>query len=202
MRDFFAISYFGSMTPPAPFPRLYYKGSVMHMEAIQKLRNGYAVLFAVSICLTVLTVWFGVRLMVAITFIFAVLNITLLILLIRQNRLLYDAKLIWENRILARPSAVVSILGSKRKSNEEETVVSTFGILMGSKIYKWGSDGVHGVRLKAIEIDRARVYLTFGDGAETKHVELLHGITDEQTVMDVKQRLWDETGVMARIHDW
>jgi hypothetical protein len=31
---------------------------------------------------------------------------------------------------------------------------------MGSKIYKWGSDGVHGVRLKAIEIDRARVYLT------------------------------------------
>ena len=86
------------------------------MEAIQKLRNGYAVLFAVSICLTVLTVWFGVRPMVAITFIFAVLNITLLILLIRQNRLLYDAKLIWENRILAMPSAVVSILGSKRYS--------------------------------------------------------------------------------------
>ena len=142
------------MTPPASFPRLYYKGSVMHMKAIQKLRNGYAVLFAVSICLTVLTVWFGVRLMVAITFIFAVLNITLLILLIRQNRLLYDAKLIWENRILARPSAVVSILGSKRKSNEEETVVSTFGILMGSEIYRWGLDGIYGVRLHTVHIDQ------------------------------------------------
>ena len=169
------------------------------MKAIQELRNGYAVLFAVSICLAV---WFGVRLMVEITFIVAVLNITLLILLIRQNRLLYDAKLIRENRILAVPSAVVTILGSKKKSNEEETVVSTFGILMGNKIYKWGSDGVRGVRLRAIDIDRARVYLTFGDGAETKCVELLHGITDEQTVMNVKQELWDETGVMARLHGW
>jgi hypothetical protein len=187
------------MTPPAPFPKLYYKGSVMHMKAIQKRRNGYAVLFAVSICLTM---WFAVRLMVETTFIFSVLSITLLILLIRQNRLLYDAKLIWENRILAMPSAVVSILESERRSDEEETVVSTFGILMGSKIYKWGSDGVHGVRLKAIGIDRARVYLTFGDGTETKRVELLHDITDEQTVMAMKQKLWDETGVMARICDW
>lgn len=59
-----------------------------------------------------------------------------------------------------------------------------------------------GVRLRTIEIDRARIYLTFGDGGETMRVELLHGITDEQAVMDVKQKLWRETGVTAVIHGW
>jgi hypothetical protein len=80
--------------------------------------------------------------------------------------------------------------------------VSTFGILIGSRIYKWNSNGMHGVRLNMIEIDRARIYLTFGDGAETMRVELLHGITDEQVVMDAKQKLWQETGVTAVIDGW
>lgn len=80
--------------------------------------------------------------------------------------------------------------------------MSTSGILIGSKIYKWGCEGVDGVRLSAIEIDRAKIYLTFGDGAKTMRVELLHGMADEQAVMDVKQRLWHETGIIARISGW
>lgn len=169
------------------------------MNAIRKRRNGYAVLFAACTCAVV---WFVVKQMTEVAFILGGLDMSLLILLVRQNRLLYDASLIWDNRILAVPSAVIYTSGGKGKRCAEETVVSTFGTLIGSSVYKWGCDGVRGVRLNAVEIDRARVYLTFGDEAHTMRVELLHGMVDEQAMLEVKQKLRRETGVTATVAGW
>lgn len=169
------------------------------MKAIRKQRIYYTIFFAVSVFLTA---WFAMKLLVVMAFLFGAASIALLMILVRQSRLLYDASLIWDNPILTVPSAVISISGGERKRATEETVVSTFGILIGSKIYKWGMNGVRGVRLNAIRIDRTRIYLTFGDESETMQVELLHGMTDKQEVMDVKQRLWRETGVKAIISGW
>lgn len=169
------------------------------MKLIRKRRNRYALFFTVSICLMV---WFGTELIVEAVFVFGALSATSLILLVRQSRLLYDAGLIWDNRILAVPSAFIYTATGKGKSDAEETVVSTFGILIGSKIYKWGMDGVHGVRLNVIEIDRMRIYLTFGNVAKTMQMELLHGMDNKQAVLEVKQKLWSETGVTAMISGW
>lgn len=169
------------------------------MKAIRKRRNGYATLFAIGV---ILAAWFTVKLMRAPAFVFGAINIALLMLLVRQNRLLNYAGLIWDNRILAVPSAVLSTANGKKKRDVEETVVSTFGILTGGKLYKWGCDGVRGVRLSAIEIDRAWISLTFGDGTETMRMELLHGMDNEKAVLDVKQKLWHETGVTAIISGW
>ena len=88
------------------------------------------------------------------------------------------------------------------EKDTEETVVSTFGILIGSEIYRWGLDGVHGVRLHAAYIDEERMYLTFGDAAQTMRVELLHGMTQKQAVLDAAQKLHYETGVTADITGW
>lgn len=169
------------------------------MKAIRKRHNGYAVLLAISLSLTV---WFSMKPMAETALVFGAASIAMFLLLVRQSRLLYDASLIWDNRILAVPSVVVTTACSKEHRETEETVVSTFGILIGSRIYKWGCNGVRGVRLNTIEIDRARIYLNFGDGAETTRVELLHGLTDEQAALEVKQRMWHETGVTARLSNW
>lgn len=169
------------------------------MKAIRKRRNCYAGLFAFGVFLTV---WFAMKLMTVTALVFGAASIAIFMLLIRQSRLLYDASLIWDNLILAVPSAVITIAGSKEERKAEETVVSTFGLLLGGKICKWGCDGLRGVRLRAIEIDRERIYLTFNDEVETMQVELLHGMTDEQTVIDVKERMWRETGVKAKISGW
>jgi hypothetical protein len=40
-------------------------------------------------------------------------------------------------------------------------------------------------RIKAIEIDRERIHLTFGDGEETLRDGLLHGITIKQEMVDI-----------------
>ena len=74
--------------------------------------------------------------------------------------------------------------------------------MIGSKIYKWGRTGVDGVRLNTVDIDRTRIYLTFGDGTKTIRIELLHGMADEQAMKEVKERLWRETGVKAIISGW
>lgn len=169
------------------------------MKAIQKRRNCYAVLFAISVFLTALLAF---NFMVDMVFVFGATSIALLMLLVRHSCLLYDASLIWDNRILVVSSAVISISGSEGEIDEEETVVSTFGILIGSKIYKWGCNGLGGVKLRTIEIDRVRIYLAFGNEAEIMEVELLHGMSDRQEVMDLKQRLWHETGVTAKISGW
>lgn len=169
------------------------------MKLIRKRRNEYVLLFTASISLAV---WLGVTFMLEVVFAFGAISLISLLLLVRQSRLLYDATLIWDNRILAVPSALISMPGRQMKKDTEETVVSTFGILIGSEIYRWGLDGVHGVRLHTADIDQERMYLTFGDAAQTMRVELLHGMLHKQTVVEAAQKLWHETGVQAEISDW
>ena len=97
---------------------------------------------------------------------------------------------------------VYSEILNQMKKDTEETVVSTFGILTGREIYRWGIDGIHGVRLHTVHIDQERMCLTFGDTAQTMRIELLHGLTQKQEVMDTAQKLLHETGVQPDIIGW
>ena len=169
------------------------------MKLIRKRRNGYALLFIASISLAV---WFGVAFILEVVFPIGAISLVFLLLLVRQSRLLHDATLIWDNRILAVSSSLISTEGSLRQAYTEETVVSTFGMLIGSEIYRWGLDGVHGVQLHTAHIDQERMYLTFGDKDQTMRVELQHGMLHKHTVVEATQKLWHETGVTADITGW
>ena len=169
------------------------------MLSIRKWRNYYALFFTIGI---LLTIWFVLQFIYEAAFIFGSISIVLLIFMIRQNRLLYNARLICDNSIFTVPLATVSTLNGEVKAKAGETVVSTFGIIIGSKLYKWGHYGACGVMLQAIEIDKERIYLTFGDEVEALMVGLLHGIANYQEVMEVKEKLWRETGVEAVVKSW
>ena len=169
------------------------------MKLIRKLRNGYALTLAASICLAV---WLGAAFMLEAVYAFGAISAIFLLLLVRQSRRLYDATLIWENRILAVPSALISMPGRQMKKDNEETVISTFGILIGSEIYRWGLDGVHGVRLHTVQIDKEQMCMTFGDSTKTMRVALLHDMTQKQAVLDAAQKLFYETGVTTEITGW
>ena len=135
-------------------------------------------------------------------FAFGAISLIALLLLVSQSRMLYEATLIWDNCIIVAPSALISMPGRQMKKDTYETVVSTFDILIGSEIYRWGLDGVHDVWLRTAHIDQERIYLTFGDAAHTMREELRHGITQKQAVLDAAQKLWHETGVTADITGW
>jgi hypothetical protein len=183
----------------AYFAKLYDEGGMVQMKSIRKRRNGYALLFAAGICLAV---WLGMAFMLKAVFVFGAISLIFLLLLVRESRLLYDATLIWDNRILAVPSALISMPGRQMKKDTGETVVSTFGILIGSEIYQWGLDGVHGVRLITVQIDKERMHLIFGDKDQTMRVELLHGMLHKQTVVEAAQKMLHETGVTAVVNGW
>lgn len=169
------------------------------MKSINKIRNYYLVFFVIA---TLLTLWFALQFIFEAAFIFGNISIVLLLYVIKQSRLMYDTGLIYDNCIFKVPSATVSTSNSEVKLAVEEIVVSAFGLIIGNKLYKWGYHGAYGVKLKAIEIDRERVYLTFGDTSKTMRVELLHGITTKQEVLDIKQKFWRETGIDTVVNGW
>jgi len=169
------------------------------VKTIKEERNIYAALVAAGVLLTVLFLATG-KPEAAIAC--GVGGVAALVFLYRQSRLLYAAKLICDNRILSVPSSIITEEGHDSKKIVEETVVSTFGLLLGKRVYRWGCDGRHGVRLRTIQIDRMRIRLTFGEPDKTLSVELPHGLTDAQAVSSVKHQLWHETGVEAAICDW
>lgn len=169
------------------------------MKLIRKQRNVYALVSIASICLVV---WFSAALKHKVAFVFGAISIVSLLLLVRQSRFLYHAMLIYDNRILSIPPTLISMSGHQAKKEITETVVSTFGMIANGKIYCWGLDGIDGVRLHAARIDREMMYLTFGDANKTMQIELLHGMTQQQTVEDAAEKLQHETGVTAIIVGW
>jgi len=168
------------------------------MKLIRKRRNGYILISIISICL----VWLSAALKYEVVFVFGAISVASLLLLIRQSRFLYHAMLIWDNRILSIPSTLISMSSNQVKNEIAETVVSTFGMIVNGKIYCWGLNGIDGVRLHNVRIDREIMYLTFGDENKTMQVELLHGMTQQQAVEDTAKKLQFETGVTVIINGW
>lgn len=166
------------------------------MKAIRRRRNLYAALSAAAMLLTVL---FLVAQQVEIAMACGGLTAVALIMLYRQSRLMAAAMLICDSKILTVPSCVVISENRQRRKQTEETIVSTFGLLLGNKVYRWGCEGVNGVRLTEVQIDKAHICLSFGADGEMMRVELLHGLTDRQSVMEIAQKIWHETGVRASI---
>jgi hypothetical protein len=164
------------------------------LRSIRRRRRGYVLLLTVSLCLTMGS---AVGFKTGVTFVFGATVIISLILLAKQNRLLHQAALIWDNPIL-----LVSYDTAPIRQEEEATIVSTFGLWDGVKIHEWGRRGMRGIRLTSMGIHKTRINLSFGNVGETTWAELMHGITDLQEVLDVKERLWRETGVIATIVDW
>lgn len=169
------------------------------VKSIRKRLVGFSVLFTVS---TFLTLWFTIKAIPEGAFPIGAITAILLFFLIRQYVHLHDAKLIYDNRIIAVPSAIITRERKQQKITANETIISTFGILLGDELFKWGCDGRNGVKLNAIKIDRIHIRFSFGNESEAMCAELLHGFDEGQAVSEVKRRLWHETGVQAEVSDW
>ncbi len=162
-------------------------------------RNRAAVFLAVSIFLTAALLGKGLMDEAALS---GLISAAACLWLYRQTKRLNDARLICDNIILLVPSIVITENDSSPVQLTEENVLSTFGLLLGSRIYKWGCDGLHGIRLTAVKIDRSRFYVDFGDKGQTRQIEFLHGMTKQQAVLEVQEKLWQETGIRANLSGW
>lgn len=169
------------------------------MKAIKDRRNIYVVISVTAILLTVLFIVIQKPAMVIAC---GSVSAVVLLLLYWQSRLLNAAMVIYDSRILTVPSCVVTSETRPKQTQAEETIVSTFGLLLGNHVYQWGCEGVYGVRLREVQISKEHICLSFGDDDKILRVELLHGLCDRKSVMEIAQKIWRETRVRAEIRNW
>ena len=157
----------------------------------------YTVLqFAVSVCLVLWSQKFSTEA----ALVFLITGTVSLTAMVKYCLVLYDAKLIADNPILeVRPIHIYPV-GQKQSDSPQTIVISTFGLLVGERVYSWGCKP-GGARLMAAEIDRRMFHLVFGDGKNGMQAHILHGLDDMQVVAEVSERLWHETGVRLVMRD-
>jgi len=169
------------------------------MNAMRKRRDALALSLPMAVALTV---WFSRRGIPEIALALGAGSVALIAGLAVLSRRLRHARLILDTSILTVPSAVISEPEGGKTARLEETVVSTFGVLVGGRAYRWGCEGVRGARLSAIAIDRGRISLTFGGAHQSTRVDLPHGLSDRQQVLEICRNLEHETGVTATVSGW
>ena len=104
------------------------------------------------------------------------------------------ARLIIENQILR--ICPVAISDSAGDAKNIEVFISYFGILLDTKIIKFNQDGI---LLKAVEIGRDFISLTYGTEKKMKSSWLLCTMIDKEELDRIVERFRYETGVMPVI---
>lgn len=119
---------------------------------------------------------------------------------IREYRKLKIARLIIENHILhIRPAVISDSAGDALNPEDAETIevfVSYFGILLDTKIIKFNQDGI---RLKALEIGRDFVSLTYGTEKRMQNIRLLRAESAAGELAKIVERFRYETGIVPVI---
>ncbi len=122
------------------------------------------------------------------------------IILIQIYKNFIVAEVIIENQILHIMSAYPLVAGSYEKtssfSDSIEIYISNFGILLDSKIVKYNQGGD---QLKAVEIGRYYISLTYGTFEHTKTMWLLHAEFDSGELKKITERFRFETGIIPEI---
>lgn len=119
---------------------------------------------------------------------------------IREYRKLKTARLIIENQIIHILPAIISDSPGDVSETEDteniEVFVSYFGILLDTKIIKFNLDGI---RLKAVEIGRNYISLTYGMGQRMQNTRLLRPAIDNGELERIVEQFRFETGVVPVI---
>lgn len=128
-------------------------------------------------------------------------TIFLLSLLMWANRKLETARLIIENQIMHIQPAKIDA-GSCGETDVTlriggiEVFISCFGILLDSKVIKFNLDGI---QLRAVEIGRQFICLTYGTSEQTQKIRILHETIGNEELQSIVERFRYETGVVPVI---
>ena len=118
----------------------------------------------------------------------------------REYKRLKTAWLIVENQILHICPAVISDRASDAAKPEDaeniEVFISYFGILLDSKIIKFNQDGI---LLKAVEIGRDFISLTYGTDKRIQNTRLLRAVIDNGELEKIVEKFRYETGIVPVI---
>lgn len=127
---------------------------------------------------------------------------SLIIFLIREIGRYKTAKLIVDNKIMhiqaVKVEHIIGKVNIPMMYRDIEVFISCFGILLDSRIIEFNASKV---KLKAIEIRRELIYLSYGTEEITKKIWILHGTISTQELQSYKDRFSYETGIVPMTID-
>ena len=111
----------------------------------------------------------------------------------RARRNVMAALLIMENQIMHFGLAVFD-----KQIESIEVFISCFGVLIGSRIIKFNQSGI---RLKAVELGKDFVSLTYGTEKKTQNIKIFHAENRQCELTEVVRKFRYETGVVPVIEE-
>lgn len=111
------------------------------------------------------------------------------------------ARLIMENMIIS----ITAARTEQRSRCHNSTVilsdavdiyVSCFGILLGSKVIKFNTEGI---QLKKVDIGRDFISIHFGKGSRDQFIQLLNRSMNESEILEACEKFRRETGIIPNI---
>gem|GEM_PF-516062 len=132
------------------------------------------------------------------------LSIVFLCLACYEYRQLSFARLIIENMIIDIQSARTEQQSEGHSttvisSDTMDIYISCFGILLGSKVIKFNTEGI---QLREVGIGRDFIRIRFGKGNKEQFVQLLHKSLEENELVSIIEKFRRETGVIPNIISW
>ncbi|MDL2236493.1 hypothetical protein LJC56_01470 [Christensenellaceae bacterium OttesenSCG-928-K19] len=108
-------------------------------------------------------------------------------------------KLVVENEIIGISPAELSVKKNGGNIPLEKVIVSTFGVLVDSRVFLWG---VKQTKLKEAVFSRETLSLRIATDRDEYHIKLLHGISDPAAISIIAEEIRYETGVTPTIEEW
>jgi len=141
-------------------------------------------------------IWIYLSAMLTVTVVLAVTTI-------REYKKIKMARLIVENQILYICPAMIDGFNNNKKEATSplqviEVFISCFGILFDWRIIRFNQNGIH---LKAVEIERDFISITYGTDKRTKSVRLLHAAIDSRELECIVHKFRYETGIVPIINN-
>lgn len=179
------------------------------MEAIRQRYYFFAAVAGIGLLLSVFLLACGLltpeiqtQMLLFITIVTILTSSIMAGLWIREYRKLKTGELIVENRILHIRAAVISEgvcpVANPEDANGLDIFISYFGILLDSKIIKFNQEGT---RLKAVEIGRDSISLTYGTDKQVHKTRILRAAIDKRELDGIIEKFRYETGIVPVITD-
>jgi len=122
---------------------------------------------------------------------------SLIVILIKEFGRYKTAKLIVDNKIMhiqaVKVEHVIGKVNIPMMYRDIEVFISCFGILLDARIIKFNASAI---KLKAIEIGRELICLSYGTEEITKKIWILHGAISTQELQSYIDRFCYETGIV------
>ncbi|MBT9173832.1 MAG: hypothetical protein DDT21_02238 [Syntrophomonadaceae bacterium] len=174
------------------------------MKKLTQQANFFLTAVILAIALSVMLLLLGIPVLKGFLPVFLSAALVFAVFYEKALKTIADARLIVENQILYIQPAVIFEQAPAKKAGKLtgetfEIFVSCFGILLDGRVIRFNRGKI---RLKAVELGRDYIGLTYGTAEKEQQARLLCPAFGEEEEAGIARKFHDETGITVVHANW